>query len=1125
MKKNKIVLCLAGLLMALAPNLSIGADTYVGDTAIYGATSNTVQPNVLLVVDTSDSMLDAATLGDPFDPAETYPTTYTCGNGSQECVTNSVYKQSGVEKRWTRHGSLADYTTDVSCAPAFAALDSTATYQGALKTNGNCGGSSVSVVLGNYLNWLAASAGAQTKIDVAREVMTDLIYSTAGVKIGLMTYVAGGQDGGEILGWGASGSNYEALVKDMEDTFGANTCDDVTYPETAGTTNRAALICELEKQFTVATLQSTTQTPLAETMYEARQYYASGKRLKSNETYTTPIEYVCQKNYVVFMSDGMSKGDSNPTLKSFCNGGAFGSFGATGDGDCDGDSFEEALDPRKGYGGTGSTDYFDDVSMYINQVDLLADDVAKPYTIGDQVAEVFTISFGLSGDTGAQRLLEEGAANGSGDTDYLTASSPPDVTGTTDNYFEAGSTAELSEALRVIFATIAEENSSFVAPVLPVSPENRTYTGSRIFMGFFKPQQNQMWLGNLKKYILAEDDGSVQDKDGVLATNTDGSIKDTAISFWSAAADGSDVDAGGVGEILMNRDFASDPRKLYTFTGTSTDLTHSSNSFSDDNSAITEADLGAPDAATRTAIINYIHGYDAYDEDNDTETTDKREWIMADVLHSRPLVTHYTSFVYDDAGVNEANCSTNKSLIFVGSNGGMMHAFRDCNGEEAWAFVPQDLLPELSTLSNTTHNYFVDSSPAVYVHDVDNDGNIETSGPNPDKVILVFGERRGGNYYYVLDVSDPDGPVYMGRISSTEIAQGTTTTASTAYGELGESWSEPTIELVEVDVSGTTKVKVGVFFGAGYDNDIEDVTPHSGSANTKGRGFYLMELAELNSSGYPVFSSAMSKLWGYTYSDNSLVNQSVPSEMAAVDLDGNGFVDTLYVGDTGGNMWRVGMTNPVSATWTVNRIFSSGGDRKIFYKPSVVQEHGFNGVYFNTGDRAHPKVTTEVDRLYMLKDTGQTTASGINDTHMQDLTSIATAPDLASHQGWYIRLTSLGEKGLSAPAVISGVASYTTYEPPSVGADPCLVGDRGTARLYSVDYLDASAVVSLDQTNDEGGVTYERSTTVGSGIPSGMVTGIGKEGYFGLLGVGGGLPQPKVKESGGVLPTYWREIR
>ena len=42
-------------------------------------------------------------------------------------------------------------------------------------------------------------------------------------------------------------------------------------------------------------------------------------------------------------------------------------------------------------------------------------------------------------------------------------------------------------------SAIVERNSCFVAPVVPVSRMNRTYAGNKIYLGFFKPQQEGNW--------------------------------------------------------------------------------------------------------------------------------------------------------------------------------------------------------------------------------------------------------------------------------------------------------------------------------------------------------------------------------------------------------------------------------------------------------------------------------------------------------------------------------------------------------------------------------------------------------------------------------------------------------
>ena len=55
---------------------------------------------------------------------------------------------------------------------------------------------------------------------------------------------------------------------------------------------------------------------------------------------------------------------------------------------------------------------------------------------------------------------------------------------------------------------------------------------------------------------------------------------------------------------------------------------------------------------------------------------------------------------------NESNCSVNKSVIYAGANDGMLHAFNDCDGSEAWAFIPPDVLPTLQYLQGNAHRLF-----------------------------------------------------------------------------------------------------------------------------------------------------------------------------------------------------------------------------------------------------------------------------------------------------------------------------------------------------------------------------------------------------------------------------------
>ncbi len=1060
-RKNRLALIVC---FAVFPLLLSGAawalDQYPGDTVVYGVTTGTIQPNVLIILDNSGSMSDEIVSGDPYNPATVYPATNGCQG--TPCDTNKVYRWRSVEGKWVNY--ISDVST-VTCSTARNALLQTGVYQGSLRSNGSCSGSAGSYALGNYINWLTVNGGLRSKMDVAKEVLTNLLNTTNGVKFGLMLFNQ--SNGGHIVGVGDSYgySGYDAYVKDMDTVFSGTT------------TNRTALIN------TVNNVDPSTWTPLAETLYEAMNYF-KGQRTSFNGSYvySSPIEYSCQKNYIILITDGMSTEDRSPVLRSICN-----------DGDCDGDGFEPANDPQKVYNSQGS-DYLDDVAKYIYDNDLLPDG-AEDRTLGRQYAVTYTVGFGLAGVTYAEKLLQETAYNGGG------------------VYYSASSTAGLSESLRQILSTIVEDNTSFVAPVLPVSPENRTYTGNRLYMGFFKPKNDGFWSGNLKKFGI-DTDGNITDSNGNPATNSDGGIRDNAVSFWSAEADSGEVERGGAGALLVQR---TQQRAIYTYTGANADLTDSTNAFSTSNAAITAAALAVADATEKDRLINYIHGYDSYDQDGNGVTTEKRDWILGDILHSKPVVVNYTTYTRAD----EESCSINKSLILVGGNDGMLHAFSDCDGGEKWAFLPQDLMANLKYIPAAAHTYFVDSSPSIYTFDANGDGTIDTSAG--DKVVAVFGERRGGGYYYALDISDPAAPRYLWRLSSNSSPSG----VNTDYSELGESWSEPVISKVSVEVSGVLKSKAVAFIGAGYDNSAEDAEP-AGSA-TKGRGVYAVEIADLTAGTASLTRSGW-KVWGYTQAQDSNLTKSIVSQLSVLDVSGNGYADRVYAGDLGGNVWRFDVGSTLTSSWTGRRVFRSnpGADsstgRKIFYKPSVTFEIGYELVFFGTGDREHPLSTDVVNRLYALKDAGQTVAKAEGDL------SNATAQDfvnIAGSYGWYLKLdTNTGEKALAGASVFGKVAYYTTYAPTTAGV--CSEGNRGTSRLYSLGYLTSAAAYNYNASNDSGSVVIDRtdrSTVIGTGIASGIVTVIGPGGFSALIGSGGSIVKPDVNKSGSSIPTYWREVR
>jgi Tfp pilus tip-associated adhesin PilY1 len=835
----------------------------------------------------------------------------------------------------------------------------------------------------------------------------------------------------------------------------------------------------------------------------------------------------------------------------------------------------------------GST-YMDDVAHYFYTHDMR---VSNDPTGAFQNIMTYTVGFLATPES--RVFLINTSNNGNGKPN-LTNSADPDYG---KYHFEAASANGLSQAILDAVNSIISRTSSFTAPVVPVT---RTTSGNKIYMAFFKPLEENLWEGNVTKFGLSANN-QIMGSDGNPATWPNGAMRDDAKPYW-ATIDWADTS--------KSNGIHNSSRNIYTYLGAVDNLTDTANRFATDNTNLTSLVLGNPSDITingnpisgKDKVINYIRGADVLDADGDSDVTENRLMITGDVLHSEPMV--FTYQYADDSA---------KTLVFFGANDGMLHAVLDeidpdvdvsgdaiNYGTEAWAFIPPDQLNRLRyILEGTSHQDYVDSSPKVYFHDMDQDGLVDSG--DGDKVILVCGLRKGGSSYFALDVTDPDTPKYLWRIGSSndsktgtaelfsitryaggsfkdgdtlrlwngagewhdaatvvgdefgtvyvtydnrsldfsvgqwlgnlttamyqdymnsiptgpfvwgKIASMTTTDPDVVIPELGQSWSEPEFGLVktaDIDTTGTP----ALFIGGGYSAD-----------NSTGKAVIAVNI--MTGAVVKKFTTGM--------------NYSVASTVKVVDEDGNGFVDKIYVGDLGGQMWRFGQVTTDSAgnpldfpacdeninNWVGHVLFtaptyvvdSNTYTRKFFYPPSVTLEKGYDLIFMGTGDRENAcDSTTAADRIYVVKDVHETVT--LTEDDLVDVTDpAATKPDLNKtnmdvdlnghfDQGWLIRLVDSlgapkGEKVLARGVVFYKTYYITTFTPNN---DPCVPG--GNAQLYALDYHTGAAVIAFTDTDGDGNNDLTRSVMIGGGIPSKPVTVITADGTKLFISVGSTNP-------------------
>jgi len=504
-------------------------------------------------------------------------------------------------------------------------------------------------------------------------------------------------------------------------------------------------------------------SPIMEALQDvwAKGYY--GRR-------TSLENLLCRKNFVVSVTDGFPSADDDNQRIS----------GVQFD-DWDGDNWSQ--DPSQGL--AHLPDYYDDVAhwMYTHSwMDMSpVDDPANSF----ENVTTHHVAFGAR-----HPLLEDAAEDSGGE------------------YLEAYNDAQLSAAFYSL-AMIMSEAVSFTAPVVSVDAVNKIQSGEDLYMGLFLPQDSNYWAGNVKKFKIG--DGSSADRElfmiydrlGREAINSEGNFLDNTAGFWGDDNDINDIDQYGAadikedgsGEVLLEdvQDFFANGNYYSRAIYTAKEVSGQWQMVKFDRTNITNTDLQVDDILARDMLVNFTHGY-TYDANASGDPVAVRDWVLGAIIHSQPVVVDY----YD---TTQSNLPLVRRFLVVGSNDGMLHVFDDSDGREILAFIPPDLLGKLKDVQANYYYDMVDGPVTLYRRD-----------KNPK--YLILGERRGGGYYWALDVQDSDPANWT-------VAWDFTDT------EMLQSWSEVKFASLPVNIDSATGKRVYkdvAIFTGGYDPE-EDNFP------------------------------------------------------------------------------------------------------------------------------------------------------------------------------------------------------------------------------------------------------------------------------------------------------------
>tara|TARA_B110000503_G_scaffold142936_1_gene241708 strand:- start:103 stop:3294 length:3192 start_codon:yes stop_codon:yes gene_type:complete len=787
----------------------------------------------------------------------------------------------------------------------------------------------------------------------------------------------------------------------------------------------------------------------------------------SGSNYISPIlDSACANNYILFVSNGGPDSGENNVAESKLNalGGVF-----SGDPLSTGLHAGEEANWLDEYARFLSTNDINDsvegkqnVSVYAIDVFDAKNSDGKPY---DPLLDAEDYKdFGLKKPDASAHALMYSASAGYGGGDYLFASDPD----------------ELAAALSDVIDDILEKNTVFAAVSLPVSVNTRGTNENQIYMGIFRPSAQPRWAGNLKLYQIGLDSITgkpiLVDADGLKAEDTaTGFIESDARSFWTATStyweniptyseprgqvkasvsdntDGKEVERGGVAQGL--RQYVGTARKVYTCTGSCATL----GDFSTSNSNLNFADFDAANDLEKNNIINWAKGIDLENADGDGDTNDIRPNVHGDVIHSQPAVINYGGSI--------------GPYVFYGSNDGMFHAVKggviektavsgSKDGEEVWAFTAPEQFEQLkvlydnATLVGSFDNkpYFFDGAVGSYI--------VYNSNREISKAIIYLTARRGGDLIYALDVTNPLLPEILWRRSS----------ADNGFTELGQTWSKPTITKIKVD----TADKIVLLMGLGYDPDVDD----GGIADrSQGRGVIVID-AETGADIWQVTAGSVSSPTG-TVLPNINMSYSVPSDLAVIDRDGNGYSDRVYFGDTGGQLWRLDIGDTNLDNWKATRLFhfSSSPVPRFLNAPDVVYspDGKYDMVIVGSGDREKPTDTSVQNHMVFYRDYDQSGPSTL--AAPLTLSDLAKAPtkisgtteefdpdvdisaDAKFLKGWYLELED-GEKVVTSALTSNEKTIFATNVP---GPNSSCT-DLGEARIYQINPFTVEGK-TLDQKN------------------------------------------------------------
>ncbi len=935
---------------------------------------------------------------------------------------------------------------------------------------------------------------------------------------------------------------------------------------------------EAELEDSVLNTVAETWTPLAETLFQSYTYFMSrddsdlppgansktfpeysyktsssgvgGKHTStSSEIPESPVQYSCQKNFVIVITDGEPTRDSfrreNPTNTAA----GFSDFSdLIGDYNPDGENEE----PTSSW--SGSWLYLDDVAKFMHEND------CRPDMEGEQTLDIYTIGF--TTNSAANTLLQKAAEVGNG------------------LFFTSNNPDELRTTLVSSITDILEKAQSFTAATVP---STRTAAGGSFYTSFFLPSaKTAFWEGHLRAY-RTDAVGDVYGQGEVCAFIDEdpgecnsGPANPASVPYWDAGEQvplpanrtlyTSKLTSGTPGRVTFDDSLSAADLTVQPFAAPPDPAP---NPIYPGSGALNEEGL-ADEVIAYAQGCGYGTGVSGADLTNDVACV-ARSWRLGDIFHSAPAVVPAPRAPLSDSSYQEfkSTYALRKRVIYSGANDGFLHAFDaggldtgasppaylDGTGVELFGFMPWEARRNIKHLpidDPTTRTYYVDGSPQVVDTWIRADATDTVKAATEWHTILIGGMRQGGRSYYALDVTNPLDPGYPGYLWEfpDESDPDSVAVSTSILPYLGQSWSQPIITRVKVKIDSDDNSGVGyersvAIITGGYDptgdpNDHVNYDPNG----IVGRAILMIDIA----SGELL---AMKKLDLAASDAQASMHYAIPSTAGVLDLDFDGFADLLYVGDLGGQVFKWVFSslgddrvNDSSASgdysqpeWPFKLFFeapvtlvspSINYYKSFFTPPQAVYVGRRLHLSFGSGERMNIGFEglpdeDENNRLYSITDLDpyEQRVSPYGTLDESDLAEILgpSSCENITGRGFFLK-TADGEKFVTNAEIFQHYVFVGSFTPDSTG-DPCT--SKGNGKLYGL-RIDCGQALFSDILGEPS-----VSIDIGEGMPTDPQISVGVNGKDNRIYVeksGADLESiaaPPLNFNDGSL-IYWREV-